>query len=489
MGTIQIQHLTFAYPDQETPLFKDFDLAFDAHWHLGLVGRNGRGKTTLLRLLMGELHGSGTITTDLAFHYFPQPLPAAAATMPVTAVLTAISAAEPWQWQVEMQALGLSLDLLDQPYGTLSGGEQTKVLLAELFSAPAGFALIDEPTNHLDSQGRDQTARYLRQKDGFIVVSHDPAFLNATTDHTLAIERKQVALYQGNYAVWHREKTATDTLEAHQNAQLKKDIKELTFAERQREDWSAKTEKKAVGAAKGFMSHRAAKMMRKAKNIERRADTAIAEKKTLLKNVDEIEPLTVPYTPWRTDQVLRVEQVTVTLGGRQLFQPVTFTLKRGDRLQIDGPNGIGKSSLIHALLGQLASTAVSGSFQIPQDLQLSYLPQTFADPVKLLQVVGADALKDQTILYWLHKMGMPRPRFLVPVSHWSMGEKKKLLLAHALQVPGNLLIWDEPTNYLDVDTRNQLLAGVQKSDATMIIIDHDRDFTKTVCNRHLVLVR
>jgi lincosamide and streptogramin A transport system ATP-binding/permease protein len=120
---------------------------------------------------------------------------------------------------------------------------------------------------------------------------------------------------------------------------------------------------------------------------------------------------------------------------------------------------------------------------------LAYLPQTFADPDKLLEAVGPDALKDQTILYWLHKMGMPRPRFLVPVSHWSMGEKKKLLLAAALQKPGNVLIWDEPTNYLDVDTRNQLLAGVQKSNATMIIIDHDREFTDTVCNRRLALVR
>ncbi|MCI1784490.1 MAG: ATP-binding cassette domain-containing protein [Schleiferilactobacillus harbinensis] len=229
--------------------------------------------------------------------------------------------------------------------------------------------------------------------------------------------------------------------------------------------------------------------MRKAKNLERRNTTAIADKEALLKNVDEVEPLTVPYTPWREPVVLRANAVTVRLAERQLFQPVSFTLNRGDRLQIQGPNGIGKSSLIHALLGQLPTSAVQGAFQIPQGLNLAYLPQTFADPDKLLEAVGPDALKDQTILYWLHKMGMPRPRFLVPVSHWSMGEKKKLLLAAALQKPGNVLIWDEPTNYLDVDTRNQLLAGVQKSNATMIIIDHDREFTDTVCNRRLALVR
>ncbi|MFT8339082.1 ribosomal protection-like ABC-F family protein [Schleiferilactobacillus harbinensis] len=491
MGTIQIQHLTFGYPDQETPLLSNLSVAFDASWHLGLVGRNGRGKTTLLHLLMGDLQPSqGTITTDLAFHYFPQPLPAQADTMTVSAVLLAISAAEPWQWQVEMQDLGLPLTILDQPFGTLSGGEQTKVLLAELFSAPAGFALIDEPTNHLDTQGRAQTARYLRQKQGFIVVSHDPGFLNDTTDHTLAIEKKQVALYQGSYGVWHREKTAADEREAAEQGQLKKEIKRLTVAERQRESWSNKTEAKVSASAdRGFVSHRAAKMMRKAKNLERRNTTAIADKEALLKNVDEVEPLTVPYTPWREPVVLRANAVTVRLAERQLFQPVSFTLNRGDRLQIQGPNGIGKSSLIHALLGQLPTSAVQGAFQIPQGLSLAYLPQTFADPDKLLEAVGPDALKDQTILYWLHKMGMPRPRFLVPVSHWSMGEKKKLLLAAALQKPGNVLIWDEPTNYLDVDTRNQLLAGVQKSNATMIIIDHDREFTDTVCNRRLALVR
>ncbi|MCI1890984.1 MAG: ATP-binding cassette domain-containing protein [Schleiferilactobacillus harbinensis] len=491
MGTIQIQNLTFGYPDQETPLLSDLSVSFDARWHLGLVGRNGRGKTTLLHLLMGDLQASqGTITTDLTFHYFPQPLPTNADTMAVSDVLLAISAAEPWQWQVEMQDLGLPLTIMDQPFGTLSGGEQTKVLLAELFSAPDGFALIDEPTNHLDEQGRTQTARYLRQKQGFIVVSHDPSFLDDTTDHTLAIEKKQVSLYQGNYSVWHREKAVTDTREAEQQGTLKKEIKRLTVAERQREAWSNKTEAKVSAAAdRGFVSHKSAKMMRKAKNIERRNTTAIADKEALLKNVDDVEPLSVPYTPWRESTVLRTNAVAVHLAGRQLFQPVSFVLQRGDRLQIQGPNGIGKSSLIHALLGQLPAIDVSGSFQVPQGVTFSYLPQTFADPDKLMTVVGPDALKDQMILYWLHKMGMPRPRFLVPVQKWSMGEKKKLLLAYALQRPGNVLIWDEPTNYLDVDTRDQLLAGVQKSDATMIIIDHDRQFTDAVCNRQLALIR
>ncbi|MFT8410542.1 MAG: ATP-binding cassette domain-containing protein [Schleiferilactobacillus perolens] len=485
MGTINIQRLTFGYPDQEKPLLKDLSVSFDASWHLGLVGRNGRGKTTLLRLLMGQLRGSqGAIATDLVFHYFPQPLPTNAAKLTVQAVLKTISVADPWQWQVEMQNLGLSLTVLDQPFGTLSGGEQTKVLLAELFSAPTGFALIDEPTNHLDTLGRQQTARYLHQKNGFIVVSHDPTFLDAVTDHTLALERQQVTLYQGSYYVWQHEKAAIDAQETAANRTLKHEITRLSAAAQTRETWAQKTN--AQGPA---FSKQAARMMRKAKNIAHRNEHAIDAKRALLKNIDPIEPLTVPYVPWREEIVLRANHVSVVLGSRQLFQPISFTLRQGDRLQIQGPNGIGKSSLVHALLHQLPAKDVSGGFQVPQELAFSYLPQTFADPKKLLQVVGEEVLKDQMILYWLHKMGMPRARFTVPVTHWSMGEKKKLLLAHSLQQPGNVLIWDEPTNYLDVDTRNQLLAGVQKSTATMIIIDHDPAFTEAVCNHTIVLHR
>ena len=483
MSTIAIQNLTFGYPDQTQPLLKQLSVSFDASWHLGLIGRNGRGKTTLLRLLLGALQPTqGAVTTDLAFHYFPQPLPAQAAAMTVSEVLLAISAAEPWQWQVEMQNLRLPLALMDQPFGTLSGGEQTKVMLAELFSAPTGFALIDEPTNHLDVQGRRQTARYLQHKQGFIVVSHDPAFLDTTTDHTLALERQGVALYQGSYQVWHQEKTAADTREAAEQGQWKREISRLTAAAQTRSTWAQKTN--AQGPA---FSKQAARMMRKEKNIEHRSDTAIAAKQALLKNIEVIEPLTVPYTPWREDPVLRAETVTVQRHGRSLFQPVNFTLHQGERLQLQGPNGSGKTSLIQALLGQLPATALQGTYQIPAGVTFSYLPQTFADPAALMRFVGAAALHDQDILYWLHKMGLPRARFTVPVARWSMGEKKKLLLAASLQRSGNVLIWDEPTNYLDVDTRNQLLAGVQKSAATMIIVDHDAAFTQTICNAAIVL--
>ena len=187
MSQITIQDLSFTYEGDHVPVFQHLDLQLDTRWKLGLVGRNGRGKTTLLRLLEGSLSGGGVLTRPDRTIYFPR-LVAEPERPAREILLEGIPWEEEWMLLRELNRLGLDEDILDRPFSSLSGGEQTRAGLARLFCQEDGYPMLDEPTNHLDEAGRTLTARYLRGLDrGFLLVSHDRAFLDACTDHTLAL--------------------------------------------------------------------------------------------------------------------------------------------------------------------------------------------------------------------------------------------------------------------------------------------------------------
>ena len=175
MSLIQVSELNFTYPGSFDPVFEDCSFQLDTNWKLGLTGRNGRGKTTFLRLLCGEYDYQGSISKSVDCDYFPFPVTRPA--RPAREILEELHPElEEWRLLREMAALSLDEALLDRSFATLSPGEQTKLLLALLFTRDNRFLLIDEPTNHLDLAGREQVSRYLNGKKGFILVSHDRAF-------------------------------------------------------------------------------------------------------------------------------------------------------------------------------------------------------------------------------------------------------------------------------------------------------------------------
>ena len=193
MGTMKLNHVSFRYDDMLENLFDDLNLNIDDHWKLGLIGRNGRGKTTFLKLLLGKLNYQGTLTTSIRFAYFPQPIPdATQKTATVLLQMAHLNESELWRIQLEMDRLQLADRLLTRPFNTLSPGEQTKARLAALFVSEDVFQLIDEPTNHLDAAGREVVADYLKQKQGFIVISHDRYFIDQVIDHVLSIGRAKI---------------------------------------------------------------------------------------------------------------------------------------------------------------------------------------------------------------------------------------------------------------------------------------------------------
>ncbi|MDE5896669.1 MAG: ATP-binding cassette domain-containing protein, partial [Clostridia bacterium] len=200
MSYIQFDRVSFSYPDSLEPVFSDLTLRLDSDWKLGLAGRNGKGKTTLLKLLCGEVRGTGRITANLRFRRFPCDISDSAKPLFELAEEIALGA-ELWQVVREMSLLGLSEEFLSRPLNTLSGGERTKFLLAAAF-AGEGYPLLDEPTDHLDEAGRKTLAGYLSDKRGFLVVSHDRAFLDGCCDHILSLNRTGAELVRGNYSVW-----------------------------------------------------------------------------------------------------------------------------------------------------------------------------------------------------------------------------------------------------------------------------------------------
>ena len=209
MSLIQVSNLTFAYEGSYDPIFENVSFQIDTNWRLGFTGRNGRGKTTFLNLLLGRFPYRGSISASLSFSYFPYEIPDKTQ-LAIDVVEEIYPDYRYWQLAKEMNLLQLEEEALYRPFGTLSNGEQTKLMLAVLFLKENNFLLIDEPTNHLDIQGRELVSRYLKSKKGFILVSHDRAFLDGCVDHILSINKANIEVCRGNFSTWYENKQRQD---------------------------------------------------------------------------------------------------------------------------------------------------------------------------------------------------------------------------------------------------------------------------------------
>ena len=494
MARIQIEHLTFAYEGSYDNVFEDVSFQLDSNWKLGLIGRNGCGKTTLLRLLLGGLPYQGWIDAPIEFVYFPYTVKTPEETAG-TIVEGLAEEGETWRIFRELGLMEVPETVLEQPFSTLSGGEQTKLLLAALFAGENRFLLIDEPTNHLDILGRETVANYLKKKRSFILVSHDREFLDGCIDHVMHIGRTKVTVQKGNYSTWQREKEAQDQLETERSEQLKKDIRRLETAARRTAGWSDQVEKSKKGGAKvgskrdapvldtGYVGHKSAKMMQRAKSIAQRQERAIQEKQGLLKEVETVQSLKIhPLTPPRSS-LLRLEQVSVVYDPeRPVCQHVNFSVNAGERVAIQGKNGSGKSSLLKLISGE--PIPHTGSVWQCGGLVISYVGQdTSMLSGTLRDYARTHHMDESLLLAILRKMGFQRVQFEKDISEFSAGQKKKVLLAGSLSQSAHLYIWDEPLNYIDLMSRLQIETLLQSSRVSMLFVEHDRAFCENIATK------
>lgn len=491
MSLIKAEGLTFGYEGSYDKIFDEASFLLDTEWKLGFTGRNGRGKTTFLRLLMGEYEYSGKIITEkgLAFEYFPCHVKNPELT--VTEVIEEILGGEYEEWRMllEINRLGVKEEVLSQPYKTLSNGERTKLLLAALFLKENRFLLIDEPTNHLDREGRELVAKYLNGKKGFILVSHDRDFLDGCIDHVLSINRANINVCQGNFSSWMENKRLEDQFEMEQNLKLKKEIKRLTETAREKAKWSDRVESTKIGthqADRGRVGHLAAKMMKRSKAIEGRQERAIEEKSRLMKNLELAGELRLQPLSHHAKSIAELENVSLFYGSRCVVEGLGFNLERGDRIALTGPNGSGKSSIVKLICGQ--EIQHTGKLRIASGLTISYVSQETDYLTGSLEDYAESFGVDKSLfMAILRKLDLPRVQFEKSLSDYSGGQKKKVLLARSLCEKAHLYIWDEPLNFVDVLSRMQIESLLQTFKPTMLFIEHDRAFCSAIATKNVEL--
>ena len=491
MAQIQVTDLTFCYEGSFDNIFEHVTFSIDTNWRLGFVGRNGKGKTTFLQLLLGKEEYSGSITGNTVFDYFPYEISEDMLERSASDFLEELKpGSEEWRVMMELEKLGASAELMYRPFGSLSHGERTKILLAILFSRENEFLLIDEPTNHLDQEAREKVKHYLAEKKGFILVSHDRDLLDACIDHVLVLNRKSLEIQSGTFSSWWENKRRQDAFAVAENEKHLREIATLKKAADRSNRWAVKNENTKIGfdplkepdrciSTRAYIGAKTKKMQARVKNFERRMDREIEEKEGLLQDIENPDKLELRPLSYHKERLIDARELSLSYAGREapVIQNLTFEVKQGERVFLHGTNGCGKSTLIKAILGQPDILLKSGTLEVASGLTISYVNQdTSFLKGTIRDFCKARELDESLFCTMLRKLDLDRVQFTKNMEDFSEGQKKKVLLAASLITPAHLYIWDEPLNYIDVFSRMQIEELLLAYQPTMLLVDHDVRF-------------
>lgn len=529
MSKIMIQDMYFHYAEYFHPVFEQVNLNLDTDWKLGLIGRNGRGKTTFLKLLKGDLEPvRGKIRKDVVMEYFPYEVrtgyemtldvlkeiiggfrsqedvmdallrdPTPENLEKYATIQGNYSEAGGYEAEgnirKELYLMGLPEGLLARPFQVLSGGERSKMLMLALFLRPNTFILMDEPTNHLDIRGKQEIAGYLRRKSGFLAVSHDRQFLDEVADHILAINKCDITLEKGNYSSWKDNVEKKEVFEFRTRANLEKEIDVLERGAVVRRTWAAVAEKEKYPYKNNHRGcgTRAAKFMRQAKNAEQQAREDIAYKKELLKNFETVPELILPGGTGQEESsenrdsstekglLVQLNGLSFSYGERKLFRNFSISIAEGERIWIRGSNGCGKSTLLKLLNGELESESRSCSEEI--QISFSYQEPLWQDGYAVEKI--GEGERREKFLDLCRCLDITEELLKRPLESYSSGEKKKVDVARALSLDNDLILLDEPLNFMDIYFREQLERAVLAYHPTLVFVEHDERFGSRVATR------
>lgn len=489
-------------------LFKDVNIKFTPGNCYGLIGANGTGKSTFLRVLSGEIEPTSgevcitpgerlavlkqnhyefdefdVLTTVIMGHarlysimeekdaLYAKPDFSDEDGMKVSELECEFAELNGWDAEPEaarlLNGLGIPESLHNLKMGELGGKEKVRVLLAQALFGNPDILLLDEPTNHLDFESINWLENFLYDfPNTVIVVSHDRHFLNKVCTHIADIDFENIQLYVGNYDFWLESSQLALQLAKDANKKKEEKIKDLqNFIQR----FSANASK---------------------------SKQATSRKKQLEKlTLDDIKPSSrkYPYIAFKPDreagdQLLTVENISKTIEGEKVLNDVTFRIEKGDKVAFVGPDGLAKTTLFKILMGEIAPD--SGEFKWGVTTSQAYLPKdnsAYFDGVELnlvdwLRQFSRDQ-EESFIRGFLGRMLFSGEESQKEANVLSGGEKVRCMLARMMLGGANVLLLDEPTNHLDLESITSLNNGLMSFDGTMLFVSHDFQFIQTIANR------
>jgi len=452
-------------------LFDGVDLAVEPRSRACLVGRNGAGKSTLLKILAGQIaadEGERTVQPSIRIAYVPQEPDIVGETL-LDHVIA--GGAEPHRGEAALELFGIDPG---KPAKSLSGGEIRRAALARAFAEEPDVILLDEPTNHLDILAIETLeAELANTRSALVIVSHDRAFLERVTNRCFWLEHRQVRRLDKGFSAFDEWVERILAAEAEEGRRLDKQL-----------------EKEEYWLRRGVTGRRA--------RNEGRRRALMALRQTKVERMREVRgdmSMGLASSGLSGQRVAEVKGVSKAFGERVLVKDFSTRILRGDRVAIVGPNGAGKTTLVKLLLGELAPDA--GSVNLGVNLEMAYIDQGRVElkPDMTLRDVLTPGGGDQVMV-----RGQPKhvaayaKEFLFtdnqlrqPVRSLSGGERNRLLLARALATPANLLVLDEPTNDLDMDTLDLLEELLADYEGTLILVSHDRDFVDRLASSTIAL--
>lgn len=470
------------------PLFTNIDISVGDGEKVALVGRNGVGKTRLLRILAGldqPTSGRVVLSNGAVIAYLPQDFDHGFEgtlvdlfDVPYHALAKASS------------QIGLDTDLLHEPYQQLSLGERMRGTIAGLLATEPTILLLDEPTNHLDSEAKAWLTGFLKDcRESVLLVCHDRAILNQVPEKVVELTRTGLNVYAGNYSAMLEQKQTTEARQQREWEEHRAETRRLKNVAETIKQRAVKTGKKPPGnnysaAAKPFYEAKKARVEKQSKAVLARVEREIKDGPEKPHAGDALK-IEFPTKPLRSAIPLHVRGLAKGFGDRTLFEELDITLESRARLAIVGPNGSGKTTLLRVLTGDMEPDA--GVVEWSSDVAIATLSQArtavpMDEPAG--QAVGGDLQLARTLLACLGMRGEIGGRL---VQKLSVGERTKVEIALMIMRGANVLILDEPTNHLDIPSLVALEDALIDFPGVVIFVSHDPEFVDRLATDILTL--
>jgi len=481
MALISLQDVSLTF--EGPPLLDAVNLQIERGEWVGLLGRNGMGKSTLLKVIQGDLlPQSGTVSRqqNSRVAYLPQDVPLTLSgkvgeivAAGITAELVDGQPLDAWQKQLQVEQVTARMGLDPQAdFSLLSAGMKRRVLLARGLANQPDLLLLDEPTNHLDIDSINWLEEFLTRWGGTLLfVTHDRVFLQHIAHRIVELDRGRLFDWDCDYVTFVERKEAMLAAESEQNVLFDKKLA-------QEEAWIRRGIEARRTRNEGRV--RALKHLREVRAERRERSGSI---KMQLQEVRRSGRL-----------VLETENVSFSYEGKPILKDFSTVVQRGDKVGIIGPNGSGKTTLLRLLLGELQPQ--SGSIELGTNIEVAYFDQLRSQLDENQTVLdnvgqGRDTIsingRSRNLIGYLEDFLFSRDRVHAPISALSGGERNRLLLARLFARPTNLLVMDEPTNDLDIETLELLEDLLLEYNGTLLLVSHDRAFINNLVTSTIVL--